>query len=267
MSTNTDNIARRIAPLFGFSTERMLECMTALQQGKSDAFYEELYPLEEENIGERLGGGEFGVVMAHKTNKNRAFKLMYTNPCLLMGMMEAFIQAVLCTEPIIGASICKLFRVYQSPKGLAIEIERLPYTLVNYIKETTKKNGISEMRKLMNGILKEIEDVIRLLQARFKFQHNDLGFRNIMVKDNHIKLIDFAFSRMIVDGKLYTIEKKMGVDTELNFRTLKREKRRYVPPEDSDNSNSNNSNQEGGRRRRRTIKKRSKKSKKSRRRI
>jgi len=264
MSANTNNIARRIAPLFGFSTERMLECMTALQQGKSDAFYEELASLEEENIGDPLGKGEFGVVMAHKTDVNRAFKLMYTNPCLLMGMMEAFIQAVLCTEPIIGASICKLFRVYQSPKGLAIEIERLPYTLENYIKETTKKNGMSKMRELMNGILKEIEDVIRLLQERFKFQHNDLAFRNIMVKDNHIKLIDFAFSRMIIDGKLYTIEKKMNVDTELNFRSLNREIRRYLPPEDS---GSDNSNQEGGRRRRRTIKKRSKKSKKSRRRI
>jgi len=230
MSANANNIARRIAPLFGFSTEMMLECMTALQQGKSDAFYEELAFLEEENIGGPLAEGGFGVVMAHKTDESRAFKLTYHNPCLIMGMMEAFIQAVLCTEPIIGASICKLFRVYQSPKGLVLEIEKLPITLEDYIEQLKKQEGYHQMLvKFHTTIKKEIYGVIRTLQGRFKFQHNDLSFRNIMIKDNHIKLIDFAFSRITIDGKLYSLERNKRANPGLNSTYIAKQIDAYIP--------------------------------------
>ena len=228
MSANANNIARRIAPLFGFSTERMLECMTALQQGKSDAFYEELAFLEEENIGNDLGKGEFGMVKAHKTITNRVFKYMSRNPCILMSMMEAFIQAVLCTEPGLGINICKLFHVYQSLDGVVIEIEELPDTLDSYIQNTIKKKGQSETKVMIRGMRKELEDVIRALQDRLQFQHSDLHLKNIMIKDNHIKLIDFGFSRIIIDGKVYTTNKTINIDPTLNLKRAARDFLRLV---------------------------------------
>ena len=218
----TSALASRIAPLFGFTPEVMLECMAALRgEGSAmpESFYERL-PTIGTNLGPSLGRGAYGGIEANPANESIAYKriLFYDKNSCRDAMVEAFIQAVLCTDPTIGSSICRLFRIYRSEATLVLEMERLPETLHDFI----HVYGITEPMKEM---LIEMIHVIRTLQALYHFQHSDFHLRNIMVKDNHIKLIDFGFARIEVEGLVYktrnALDPEKGTNLKRAFRSLK----------------------------------------------
>lgn len=220
MSAN--EIASRIAPLFGFTPEGMLECMAALRgEGTAtpEAFYERL-PTIGKDLGPLLGRGAYGSIEANPANESIAYKRIFfydKNSCK-DAMMEAFIQAVLCTDPTLGSSICKLFRIYRSEGTLVLEMERLPDTLHDFI-------HVYNITEAMKEMLIEMIHVIRTLQALYHFQHSDFHLRNIMVKENHIKLIDFGFSRIEIDGLVYktrnALDLEKGTNLKRAFRSLK----------------------------------------------
>jgi hypothetical protein len=105
-----------------------------------------------------------------------------------------------------------VYGIYQAPGLLVIQLEKLPTTFDKFIKEEGPVNP-----KL--DCLKELIRVIFYCQRTYAFQHCDLKYDNIMIKDGHVKLIDFGLGRMVLDRHSYMPE---GEDTiDLDFDLLK----------------------------------------------
>jgi serine/threonine protein kinase len=93
-----------------------------------------------------------------------------------------------------------------------LQLEKLPMTFNTFIKEEKTVNKILDCYK-------ELVSLIFYTQRTYVFQHCDLSYNNIMIKDGHIKLIDFGLGRMILDTHIYMPD---GEDIQdLDFDLLK----------------------------------------------
>jgi serine/threonine protein kinase len=128
-------------------------------------------------------------------------------------MTEAFVHSVLSTDPIIKDNICTVYGIYQSPGFLIIKLERLPITLKDYI----ETKGPS---KEILAFLKDLVNLIFYLRNAYRFQHCDLKYDNIMIKNEQVKLIDFGLGRMILDGDTYIPEGEDTQDLDIDLLML-----------------------------------------------
>ena len=120
--------------------------------------------------------------------------------------VEAFIQVVLASDPIVGKYVCSPTGLYRSKQTnsetsltIYIVMEPIEYTFKQYL---TTKRTIS--MSWFGPLLYELGLTLSTLRDRYGFAHRDLHAANIMITDTgHLKLIDFGFSCMTIKDKIY----------------------------------------------------------------
>jgi len=225
--TSLDTVASRIAPIFGFTKGDCLEFMNDLSTGNPAGFeWHRRLPVfvtfedPDYRFSFRIQGG-YGVILNDRTDTSIIYKCMLIDKGNTFdGMMEAFIQATLCTDPEVGKYICRLDKVYygEIPKvsrvskegpAIILKMERLTSTIDKTVVFTTKANSphldvtrVQEMRIRSKTIVAEVIKIIRQLQRKYDFFHADLHYGNILIKgEDQVKLIDFGLSSIVVGEK------------------------------------------------------------------
>jgi hypothetical protein len=205
------NISKRIAPLFQYSLKTTFRFISTLHTSASlEEFYNRLPTIDTEERT-TIGEGTFGQIKNNTSNDFVLKQIPLSN--LKNAMTEAFIHSVLSTDPIVKDHICTVYGIYQSPGYLVIKLERLPITLKDYI--ATK----GPSKEILN-FLKDLVNLIFYLRNRYKFQHCDLKYDNIMIKDGHVKLIDFGLGRMVLDGHIYMPDGEDTQDMDMDLLML-----------------------------------------------
>jgi hypothetical protein len=233
-----EEIATRITPIFRFVTKTPIDFMNVLNETKTDvtarSFFNDLPSINESDIPTiELGHGAYGEVTTDAVG-TYAYKQIQIGPTDRSGfpssydfLMEAFIQAVLCTDPDpqISSNICKLYNVYKLIKSngdICIVLKMDNIGAKSTIYDMIIFGSADNILLPLKDIIKKLITLLDLLQTKYMFQHSDLHIRNLAVKDSHIQLIDFGGAQIIIEGKKYATSagKIKSYNTRYNLRTI-----------------------------------------------
>jgi hypothetical protein len=242
-----EGIAARIAPIFEWTPEKTRDFMNVLNETKTDvtatSFFEDLPRIDESDIPTiKLGSGAYGEVTTDEEGRfaYKQIEIDSTHGSLSPRnlLMEAFIQAVLCTDPDpqISSNICKLHNVYGYSVHTSINPEDPAYEEDEYyivlkmdnigrdstIYDMVNNKSADNILSRMKGIITKLITLLDLLQIKYMFQHSDLHIKNLAVKDDHIQLIDFGRAQITIEGKKYatTVGKTEAYNRRHNLRTI-----------------------------------------------
>jgi serine/threonine protein kinase len=162
----------------------------------------------------RLGHGGVGTVFQNDVSPEIAYKAMVVNTSMMTRslssgdkrpgirdyLMETFIHAVLTIDPETAPYVSNLYNVFRygpsggTDTGVVLKMEKL-YPLFGT--EKTDRNIVD--------VFKGAEAILKVLNAKYEFKHGDFHIENIMkTKDGSLKLIDFGFSSIKLDGVEYS---------------------------------------------------------------
>lgn len=209
--TYNELIAERIAPIFGFSDSDAVAFMNTLHTHKPIMpFYEKLSRLPKK-LNYKSSHKSVIYINERSVPPKYIYKVIHidTTHHYLVGahirniLMEAFIQAVLCTDSEAGKYICKLFHVYRDTTKIILQLEYLETTLQEYIEQPITP---TVHRLIIDTFLPSLYKAFTILNRKYKFKHNDIHLGNFMIHDEAIKIIDFGYSKIRINKSIYATQ-------------------------------------------------------------
>ena len=208
---SNEQIAKRIAPIFGFSEPETIAFMNALHnRGSITPFFDKLPkpPIQiEDDVTSITKKSKI-----HVNNRNSPPRYIYKiikidimeykkNEDIRNILMEAFIQAVLCTDSEVGQNICKLIHVYKDisvyPMKIILQMEYLQMTLNDYLRHSNIQT------QMIRIILPNLYSTFNILKRKYKYENKDVHFGNFMIHNEVIKMIDFGIAQIIINTDVY----------------------------------------------------------------
>ncbi len=173
-----------------------------------------------------IGKGEFGYVHQNRS-RPYAYKYFQTpiylnskNKWIQSLLVEPLINVILQSDPVVGRSICMLFKIYceKTDKGYSLiyKMESLGPTLILLDKFLLLSEDVELNKKILLKTYGPLYKVLQYLRKTYQFEHGDLHSKNLLFRKNPlrkdgslkesrltVKIIDFGYSGLVYNGKLY----------------------------------------------------------------
>ena len=174
-----------------------------------------------------LGKGEFGYV---RPNVSRAYAYKYfqtpmylnsTNKWIQGQLVEPLINVILQCDPVVKKSICMLYKIYceKTDKGynLIYKMQRMGPTLIVLDPFLLRSEDLELNKRVLLKTYGPLYKALAYLRKTYQFEHGDLHSKNLLFRKNpvqsdgtikesrlsFVKMIDFGYSGMVYNGKLY----------------------------------------------------------------
>lgn len=159
------------------------------------------------------GKGSYGVV--HKSAAKYAYKRssVANKEGLLVVLTELFIQTTLASDPVHGINISEPFEfnIIVDAVGAVKTLLKMEFIATTFDKQFNNMDGATY--ESIRPFFKELVQVLKYFNDTYGFLHCDLHKGNIMFDISPgggfsvLKIIDFGFSTIRLDDKIYSAKK------------------------------------------------------------